>query len=59
MADDFPKTQSIVERNPLLPEISIYSYTPEYEKKSADAQEGWREQRKSADQSTRSGGVVS
>jgi hypothetical protein len=53
MTDNFPKSPSIVERNPLLPEISIYSYTPKIpDSDIANSQERQREQRKSADKST-------
>lgn len=59
MAEEQPKSPSIVERNPLLAELSIYSYKPDLpDLDIANSQERQRERTKSADKSTRGGGVV-
>jgi hypothetical protein len=59
MAEEQPKSPSIVERNPLLPEVSIYGYKPNLpDLDIANSQEWQRERTKPADKSTRGGSVV-
>lgn len=59
MAEEQPKSPSIVERNPLLPEVSIYGYKPNLpDLVVANSQERQSERKQPADKSARGGGDI-